>query len=480
MSPLKPLIQEINPDWHPDQLFARFVNDPHPFWLDSSLPGGKMGRWSFVGSNPFLTLKTYARRIIKTESGITTEYTANPFDVLREQLNRYSLTREGLHIPFIGGAVGFFSYDLGRMVEHLPNQTINDLNPADIYLGFYNTILAIDHLENRAYIIASGLPFNGEEAAAKAAADLVNLREKLAQPAPVLPDPWQEVNLTAADIRTHFTPQSYANAINTIKDYIIAGDIYQANMTQRFDALLMMPPYQLYRRLRQANPAPFAAYLDCGDDFRVLSSSPERYLLLENNVVETRPVKGTRPRGKTPEEDKANSAELLNSEKDRAELVMIIDLERNDLGRVCTYGTVRVPELIVLEEYATVFHLVSTVRGELAPGKDMVDLLKASFPGGSITGTPKIRAMEIIEELEPVRRGVYTGSIGYIGFDGRADLNIAIRTFINKDNFICFQAGGAIVADSDPVPEYEETLHKAKALLKSLGLSRYPEVNPID
>ncbi len=199
-------------------------------------------------------------------------------------------------------------------------------------------------------------------------------------------------------------------------------------------------------------------------------------MLLKDNLVETRPIKGTRPRGKTPEEDNACGEELLASEKDRAELVMIIDLERNDLGRVCAYGTVNVPELMALEKYATVFHLVSTVRGQLASGKDTVDLLKAIFPGGSITGAPKIRAMQIIEEVEPFRRGVYTGSIGYIGFDGRADLNIVIRTFINKGDKIHLQVGGGIVYDSDPLQEYEETLHKAKALLKSLGVNRFPEV----
>jgi para-aminobenzoate synthetase component 1 len=205
----------------------------------------------------------------------------------------------------------------------------------------------------------------------------------------------------------------------------------------------------------------------------VLSSSPERYLLLEGSKVETRPIKGTLPRGKTPQEDRENKQKLLSSIKDQAELIMIVDLERNDIGRVCAYGTVRVPEPIVLEEYATVFHLVSTVCGELAPGKDAVDLLKATFPGGSITGAPKIRSMEIIEELEPVRRGVYTGSIGYIGFDGRVDLNIAIRTLVNKDDQVYLQVGGGIVFDSNPELEYEETLHKAKALLKSLGVSSF-------
>ncbi|KAF0196321.1 MAG: pabB [Bacillota bacterium] len=477
MSRLRPIVEELVLDRPLEEIFSLFTDDPYPFWLDSSLPGGKMGRWSFIGSDPFLVLKTFGRDIRIEEKGVTLQTTANPFTVLRTQLNRFPLERGDLNIPFLGGAVGFFSYDLGRMAERIPDRTTNDLNVPDISLGFYHTILAVEHLENRAYIIASGLPAEGEKAAAKAVADLALFKEKLTQPAPKLSDPWSEPAIDTADIRTHFSYADYCRAVETIKDYIVAGDIYQANMTQRLDAPLRMPPYQLYRRLRQANPAPFAAYLDCGDNLRVLSSSPERFLRLENNVVESRPIKGTRPRGKTPEEDKANREELLVSEKDRAELVMIIDLQRNDLGRVCSYSTVRVPELIVLEEYATVFHLVSTIRGELAPGKDAIDLLKASFPGGSITGTPKIRAMEIIEELEPVRRGIYTGSIGYIGFDGHADLNIVIRTLINKGENVHLQVGGGIVFDSEASLEYEETLHKAKALLKSLGVSQFPEVN---
>lgn len=475
MSRLKPLLEEISIDCQLEQLFTAFVNEPYPFWLDSSLPGGEMGRWSFMGSNPFMLLKTYGRRIVLEEEGVTRSFSANPFEVLRQCLKRFSLERGDLHMPFLGGAVGFFSYDLGRMVESLPEQTEDDLKMPDIYLGFYHAFVAIDHAENRVFLVSSGHPLQGEDGAAKAAAELVVLREKLRRQL-ILPDPWSEPDLAAADIHTFFSPESYGEAVERIRDYIIAGDIYQANMTQRFDAPLRMPPFQLYRRLRQVNPAPFAAYLDCGHGLRVLSSSPERFVLLEDSQVETRPIKGTRPRGKTPEEDNAFGEELLASEKDRAELVMIIDLERNDLGRVCAYGTVNVPELMTLEKYATVFHLVSTVRGQLASGKDTVDLLKAIFPGGSITGAPKIRAMEIIEELEPVRRGVYTGSIGYIGFDGRADLNIVIRTFINKADKVHLQVGGGIVYDSDPLREYEETLHKAKALLKSLGVNSFQEV----
>jgi para-aminobenzoate synthetase component 1 len=478
MCRLTPLIEEVTLTHSLEETFAILADDPHPFWLDSSLPGGKMGRWSFMGSRPFLVFKTFGKDIITEEEGAATVVTGNPFEALRNHIGRYTLKRGNSQIPFLGGAVGFFSYDLGRMVEHLPDQTEDDINVPDIYLGFYHTIIAIDHLENRTYLIASGLPKGGAEAKAKAAHDVAECKARLLGSASKLPDPWQEADIKASDIRTHFTPEAYCDAVQAVREYIMAGDIYQANMTQRLDAPLRMPAYQLYRRLRQANPAPFAAYLDCGDNLRVLSSSPERYLLLEDDVVETRPIKGTLPRGKTPQEDEENAAKLLASIKDRAELVMIIDLERNDLGRVCAYGTVRVPELIVLEKYATVFHLVSTVRGKLAEGKDAVDLLKASFPGGSITGAPKIRAMEIIEELEPVRRGIYTGSIGYIGFDGRADLNIVIRTFVNKNDHVHLQVGGGIVFDSQPILEYEETLHKAKALLKSLGITQFPEVSP--
>ena len=230
-----------------------------------------------------------------------------------------------------------------------------------------------------------------------------------------------------------------------------------------------LPPYELYRRLRRINPAPFASYLNF-DDVTVVSASPERFLRIRGDLVETRPIKGTRPRGKDPATDAAMAKELVNSVKDQAEHVMIVDLERNDLGRVCSYGTVRVSELAALEKYATVFHLTSTVEGRLRPGKDVIDLLKATFPGGSITGAPKVRAMEIIDELEPTRRSVYTGSIGYLGFDGSTDLDIVIRTILVKEGRAYFQVGGAVVYDSDPEGEYDETLDKAKALMHALSM----------
>jgi para-aminobenzoate synthetase component 1 len=267
-----------------------------------------------------------------------------------------------------------------------------------------------------------------------------------------------------------FTHQEYVDAVEKARQYIIAGDIFEVNISQRFEAELSITPYELYKRLRQINPAPFACYLGF-DEVTVVSASPERFIRTRGDWIETRPVKGTRPRGKTPEEDEALANELLSSAKDRAENIMIVDLERNDLGRVCSYGSVKVTELTILEVFPTVFHLTSTVEGRLREGKNCIDLLKATFPGGSITGAPKVRAMEIIDELEPTKRSIYTGNIGYLSFNGDIDLNIAIRTFLVKGSKAYFQVGGAVVYDSNPEAEYQETLDKGKALVAALNMA---------
>lgn len=274
-------------------------------------------------------------------------------------------------------------------------------------------------------------------------------------------------------LRSTFTHRGYLDAVSRVREYIVAGDIFQANLSQRFETSLPEPAFDLYRRLRQWNPAPFAAYLDWGD-LQVLSASPERFLRLdgERRQIETRPIKGTRPRGLGPMHDAALGRALAESEKDRAENVMIVDLLRNDLSRVCRPGSVRVPELFALEHHPTVHHLVSTVIGELAPSADAVDLIRAAFPGGSITGAPKVRAMEIIAELEPTQRGVYCGSIGYLSATGAMDTSIVIRTYLALRGQVYFQAGGGIVADSDPELEYRETLDKARGLIETLVQSR--------
>jgi para-aminobenzoate synthetase component 1 len=366
--------------------------------------------------------------------------------------------------------VGYFSYDLCHFIERLPHKAIDDLNLPECYLGFYDAIVAFDHLENKTYLVSTGFPeAEVEKRKRRAEARLNELRNLV-----LLSPPPQRVKEPAAGkgivLKANFSHEGYLGAVARAREYIGAGDIFQVNLSQRFEADLNIQPYELYKRLRKINPAPFASYFNFGG-VSIVGASPERFLKLRGDRVETRPIKGTKPRGKTPEEDKALAAALLASKKDRAENIMIVDLERNDIGRVCRYGTVKVTELAILETYPTVFHLTSTVVGQLREGKSRIDLLKATFPGGSITGAPKVRAMEIIDELEPTRRSVYTGSIGYLSFNGDMDLNIVIRTIIVKDGRAYFQLGGAIVYDSEPEAEYIETLDKGKALIQALNLS---------
>jgi para-aminobenzoate synthetase component 1 len=378
----------------------------------------------------------------------------------------------------VGGAVGYFSYDLCHFIERLPLTAIDDLHLPECYFAFYDCILAFDHRENKVYIASSGFPELEEDRRKKRAEQrLHQMKEQLATTPPISASLLQENDdiVPGVALRSNFTHQQYLKAVETAREHIAAGDIFQVNLSQRFEVDLPIHPYQLYRYLRHINPAPFAAYLNF-DEVTIISASPERFLRVQGDGVETRPMKGTRPRGSTVAEDEALGRELTNSIKDRAENVMIVDLERNDLGRVCRFGTVRVSELCTLEKYATVFQLTSTVEGKLRPDKTRIDLLKACFPGGSITGAPKVRAMEIIDELEPTRRSIYTGSIGYLSFNGEMDLNIVIRTILAKRGKMYFQVGGGIIYDSEPEAEYQETLDKARALFQALRLSPKLEV----
>jgi para-aminobenzoate synthetase component 1 len=365
--------------------------------------------------------------------------------------------------------MGYFAYDLGRFVERVPETTVDDVPMADCHLGFYGAILTIDHVDGRAWVSAIGAPETDGQAAsrlAEARADELAARMAAVGAAPAPSE--QARRAPALQVRSNFTWGEYLGAVRRAKEYIAAGDIYQVNLSQRLSVPLATASLDLYRRLRESNPSPFAGYFETPDG-AVVSCSPERFLQVRGREVETRPIKGTRPRGGTPEEDARLAADLLASEKDRAENVMIVDLERNDIGRVCEFGSVHVPELFALESYATVHHLVSTVRGRLRPECTALDCLRACFPGGSITGAPKVRSMEIIEELEPTRRGVYTGAIGYLCFSGDMDVNIVIRTAIVKDGTAHFQVGGGIVADSDPEAEYQETLDKGRAFGDALA-----------
>lgn len=516
--------------------------------LESGLLLEGLSRYSFVAADPFLVFKARGSNIELTwGEGLSKEatlghcgmprglFSGDPLTVLSQLMEMYKLSPRDLPVPFLGGAVGYFSYDLGRGLERLPDTALDELGMPDLCLGFYDWVLAVDHLEKKSYLISTGLPFKAapyrkERALVRlnsikallfkykiqrfdvtAADEMGELRtdssdigsstgvkkmagvKKIFELAKTIPerdnnysnvtyypgreDYYSRMQELGPGLNSDFDRESYCRMVERAKEYIAAGDIFQVNLAQRFMLKSSQEPFKIYRRLRQVNPAPMAAFLDFGD-VSVCCSSPERFLKVTKGQVETCPIKGTRPRGKDPEEDRKNREELWQSAKDRAELVMIVDLERNDLGRVCRPGTIRVdlPEIYKIETYATVFHLVSRVIGELEEGKTVVDLLGASFPGGSITGAPKIRAMEIIEEQEPVRRGIYCGSIGYLGFDGNADLNIVIRTLVFKDGQIHFHVGGGLTIDSNPLDEYYETLDKARALVMALGLDSREEM----
>ena len=465
-----PLIQEVSTSLKAHEAFELLKERPFSFFLDSGMDPEKLGRYSFMGSDPFFVLKSRGKEITLLYGDRQETVIGNPFDVLGQMLAKYALDPSPSPIPLVGGAVGYLSYDLCHFIERLPATTIDDLKLPECYLAFYDAIIAFDHLEGRTYIASTGFPEMEEASRRNIARERIDeLRDVLAE-TPCSGITPSSKKAPGMKMRANFTHEEYVGAVAAAREYIASGDIFQVNLSQRFDMDLPTDPYELYSRLRLINPAPFACYLNF-KDITVASASPERFLCLEGDLVETRPMKGTRPRGRSAEEDDALARELLHSAKDRAENVMIVDLERNDLGRVCKYGTVRVRELWTLERYATVFQLTSTVGGRLGEGKNRIDLLKATFPGGSITGAPKVRAMEIIDELEPTRRSVYTGSLGYLSFDGGMDLNIVIRTFLIKEGKAYFQVGGGIVYDSDPEAEYQETLDKARALIDTLEFS---------
>ena len=468
-----PLIEEIDLRIPLLDVFEQFKDEPFSFFLDSGMDPHKLGRYSFIGSNPFLIFSSRGSEISVTQNDEEKRFSGNPLDVLNSLLKDYQVSSGSYPVPFTGGAVGYLSYDLCHFIEKLPTNAINDLHLPECYFGFYDVILAIDNLQNKSYIISTGFPESVEDLRLRRARQRLNaIKHKLSgisgspvnKPLASTTSGTEQISLTGG-----FTREEYLKALEKARQYIIDGDIFEVNISQRFETELTVSPYELYMMLRQINPAPFAAYLGF-DEVTVLSASPERFIRKQDDWVETRPIKGTRPRGKTQEEDEALAKELINSEKDHAENMMIVDLERNDLGRVCRYGTVKVSELAILEVFPTVFHLTSTVEGRLREGTTQIDLLKATFPGGSITGAPKIRSMEIIDELEPTQRSIYTGNIGYLSFDGNIDLNIVIRTFLVKGNKVYFQVGGAVVYDSDPESEYQETLHKARALFNALNM----------
>jgi para-aminobenzoate synthetase component 1 len=477
------LVRELKDAPEPWEACARFADLPLPLLLESVVRPSRHGRFSYLAADPWRVLRSEGASLEWRSAEGVERATGSPFAALRDALAEHAIEAAPGLPPFQAGLAGYLAYDLCHRLERLPSPRFDDLRLPEVCVGLYDWTIAWDHVEGRTWLFSSGLPLRDpRRRSARAEERAAMVLERLRGPAAELPrlrthgepskapgdaPPTHPVD-GMPGVSSTFTRGQYVEAVERTRQYILAGDIFQANLSQRLEAPLAAHPLTLYGRLRRRNPAPFAAYFDLGDT-AVVSSSPELFLHLGGTCVETRPIKGTTPRGWTPLHDSALEEALTESEKDRAENVMIVDLLRNDLSRVCLDHTVEVPELCRIERYATVHHLVSTVVGRLRPGLGPVDLLEATWPGGSITGAPKVRAMEIIAELEPTRRSVYTGSLGFLSFGGAMDTNIAIRTFIVKQGRAYFQVGGGVVADSSPEREYEETLDKARGMVAALA-----------
>jgi para-aminobenzoate synthetase component 1 len=430
---------------------------PWLVWLDSAAPGfGGSGRYDIVVADPYATLRTRGGTTqIEPRGGPIATSARPPLELLRELLGAHDDGAPGL--PFAGGAVGYFGYDLGRRFERIPSIAAADIDMPDLAVGLYDWAVVVDHDANRTWLAGHGRD-------ARTFADWSALIARLAG----APAPEPAAFKVLAAPQANFSRATYGEAFRRVQEHIRRGDCYQVNLTQRFDAPATGDAWHAYLRLRSINPAPFAAYLDLPYG-KIACSSPERFLLVRGTHVETKPIKGTRPRSPDAARDRALADDLRTSAKDRAENVMIVDLLRNDLGKCCVPGSVRASKLFDVESFASVHQLVSTVEGTLSPGKHALDLLGACFPGGSITGAPKVASMHVIEHVEPQRRSVYCGAIGYVGFDGNMDTNIAIRTLVQRGDRVYTWAGGGIVADSNVDAEYQESFDKAAAMLAVLS-----------
>ena len=447
------IIKEMKPARGAAELYTYFAGTDDSVFLDSSLVN-KLGRYSVIGAVPYLKLVKEGNNFyINGEKETTCSFETYLKTYLAEHKDK-----NNTDLPMISGAIGYFSYEYGRKLMELGSAKEDLVSIPDAVLVFYDFYIIEDRHEQRTYLIANGIT--------KEAAKLLDEMETRINGKPVYMQNESDTEYPI-EVRPNFAKDEYKQAVDRMIRYIIEGDIYIANMTQQLTVKSDKVPLDVFYDLRENNPSPFGGYFDYGD-FQIVCASPERFLKMQKGHVNTRPIKGTRKRGETPQEDMLMRTELENSEKDKSELLMIVDLERNDLNRVCNPGSVKVTELFTVEEYATVFHLVSDIEGNLEESKNVMDLLEAAFPGGSITGAPKYRAMEIIDEMENNKRNLYTGSIGYLTLDGDCDFNIVIRTALHKDGKYYLGVGGGITAESDLEFEYEETLQKAKAVLQAM------------
>ncbi|MBO9131321.1 anthranilate synthase component I [Bacillus sp. 165] len=423
------------------------------------LESGRGGRYNIVGLDPVAILRGKNQELRITEGDKETVLHGNPLESMQSYMEKYKTEQNKDYPPFQGGAIGYFSYDCIRYIEKIPAIAQDDLDIPDVYFLLFDDVFVYDQQEKALWLITH-YTNNRQQAEAR----LQELEQLWSKSVDV---PY--ISLSHADEArpsVSFTEGGFIDAVKRVQEYIAAGDIFQVNLSVRQTQPLLSHPMEIYTKLREINPSPYMAYMEL-DDFQIVSGSPELLIKKQGTEVSTRPIAGTRSRGKDAAEDEALANELIENEKERAEHVMLVDLERNDLGRVCEYGSVEVNEFMVIEKYSHVMHIVSNVRGEISEQYDAFDVVKAVFPGGTITGAPKIRTMEIIEELEPVRRGIYTGSIGWISYAGEMELNIVIRTLLAKNGQAHVQAGAGIVIDSNPKNEYKESLKKAIALWRA-------------
>ncbi|MCD6384727.1 anthranilate synthase component I [Candidatus Sumerlaeota bacterium] len=461
----------------PVSAFKKIANEQFAFLLESVENEENIGRYSFLGTSPSIIFKSKGKEVnlIYTQANNEEVFTSdNPLDVLKEVMGRFQPAQGEYMPPFAGGAVGYIAYDVVRNFERIPDTNPDDLNLPDYFFMITDTLIVFDHVKHKMILVANAfVRDNPEQAYDEAVHKLEILYERLRRP---VAEPDEEMVADKSSLETdstvtsNFTREEFERAVRKTKEYIFAGDIFQCVLSQRWKKTIHCDPVDIYRALRIINPSPYMFYLKFGE-LKLIGSSPEILVKVTGNKVQLRPIAGTRPRGANPDEDEQLIKELLADPKERAEHIMLVDLGRNDLGRVCRFGTVRVDDLMVIEKYSHVMHIVSDVIGELRPDKDIYDVLAAAFPAGTVTGAPKIRAMEIIDELENVRRGPYAGAVGYFSFTGNLDSCITIRTIVVKGNEAYVQAGAGIVADSVPEREFAETENKARGPLKAIEMA---------
>lgn len=440
----------------------------YSFLLESLEGEEKIARYSILGFDPFLRFQSKRDAITVSAGGKAIHARGDPITILQDLMSRIRVKNPIGSLRFSGGAVGYFGYDMVRFFEELPDTNPDDLNIPDCYLIFPRQIVVFDHRQKSITMIYSAT----DERKDRAISELNSMKTIIAQLKRGKDKKERRANgkVNESLLQSNLTQKQFEEVVDRAKEYIFAGDIFQVVLSQRFSVQIASDPLQIFRTLRRTNPSPYMYYLNFGR-LKIIGSSPEILVRVEDGFVETRPLAGTRPRGNSAEEDGALIKDLLSDEKERAEHIMLVDLGRNDIGRVCEYGSVKVTELLGVEKYSHVIHLVSNVVGRLRRGKDAFDVLRATFPAGTVSGAPKVRAMEIIDELEPVRRGIYAGAVGYVSFTGNLDTCIAIRTIVIKDGRAFIQAGAGIVADSVPEREYGETMDKAQALFRAMEIA---------